>query len=278
MRMKKLLAWFMVCCLLGCSGAQALDGALSVQVTGQIQSAASLSKEGLAIVNQLLGRLKLTMEVFPDGERAALWIDGRNMWQVERRRTETETKVIFSGIHAYITAREEKDALEILSGIEGSPLPEGVDTAIEQLLTGEENENRIIRMATGQNQRWTIQPEIEKQGNVLAGTWSIRFLVKEKVQLKAALQLKITQRQENKSPDGYDEVSLAGLSLQEQHNALAYERLVLMRAVKYLMDDLSEEERRLITHELRTDNWMDGPAVPVWEEETDQWLVEEDVQ
>lgn len=54
------------------------------------------------------------------------------------------------------------------------------------------------------------------------------------------------------------------------------EEMILMRAMIYMMNGLPEDERWLLTHELRTDSWHTGEEVPVWTEE-DRWIVEEEI-
>ena len=80
------------------------------------------------------------------------------------------------------------------------------------------------------------------------------------------------------TPEYESTVSLKDMDEETARAALLQEEMILLRAVKYLMNGLSEQERWILTHELRTDNWLDGPRVPVIEETEETLLLEEDAE
>ena len=119
--MKKMIALgLMLVLLLGCLPACALEGPLKATVTGEILEADALSDESIAAANRMLGRLRLNLWAWPDGEKAQLQIDGKDMWQVETVMGETENHTIFSGTTDYVTDAGETTALEVLTGQSGA--------------------------------------------------------------------------------------------------------------------------------------------------------------
>lgn len=452
MPMKRWMALGMalVMCL-GFVPAGALEGPLQAEVTGEILAADALTEKGVSAANRVLSRLALKMQVWEDGEKASLLIDGREMWQVETMKDENGVHTVFSGATDYVTDPGAPAALDILAG-EGteihpvSPLayfefagemyallgekvqpkayessttvqntgesyrydrydltaeemnglwpamcdmalagilPQGgyddfadalrgteftSDVRIKRLydrqgndmglqvtgngtvlgterkisllygytkgkggsltvsakalsgkdslkftagwketlreekntysftlscantLTGEKTacslEGRLVQAGesvTGEvtvtgndGVSWTVSPDVQVTEEKITGSVEIRGKEKKKTLLHAMLQLDIESAPERKIPAAGETVSLRGKTQEEADAALAFEKLVLMRALKYVLSDLTAEERNILTHELRTDNWLTGPRVPVPEDTQEQWIVEED--
>ena len=443
----------MLALLLGCLPACALEGPLKATVTGEILEADALSDESIAAANQMLGRLRLNLWAWPDGEKAQLQIDGKDMWQVETVMGEEENHTIFSGTTDYVTDAGETTALEVLTGQSGAggairPIayfhfaqefysladavaeakmnngttalgnagessryarydltaeqmndlwrqgmalfwprvfPDGGyaalhdafmqveftgDVRIKRLfdrqgqdmglqLTGngcvlgserkisllfgytpgkggsltvstkalsgkdslkttvsfketlreEKNTfaftlNHTSTLADGQNTFsaegkmvqegekwtgevelggkdqviWTLSPDLTVQEEKIEGRLEIGAKEKKKTRIRAVLQLKLEKANQRTAPESRETVFLTGKTAEETDAALAFEKLVMMRALKYLLNDLAPDARVLFTHEMRTDSWHTGPRVEVPEDTEEQWIVEDDAQ
>lgn len=436
-----------------CAGALAWDGPVQAEIKGRLLQAEGLSENGLAAANALLQRLQLRMAAWPDGEKASLLIDDRDMWHVETVETAEEKKVVFSGDNCYVTGKEQPDALEVLSGVEEtkvflpspvswqetaeklfdilgqetfaaktdateitnartsvsydlytlpaermnaywpgimdcvreSLLPDGGLEAVQKaaaeavftgdvrikrlydagkqdmglqltgngrvmgterkisllygytpgrggsltlslrpvqgkdttriavslkenvretktvyslaldysnILSGEKETLSLKGTCTREGERligevkytapdgreWTLQPNVTLTEKKLQGTVEIGAKEKKKKLFSFVLEVLCIPAGERKAPVYENTVSLKDMDEETARAALFQEEMVLMRAVKYLMDGLSEKERWLLTHELRTDNWLDGPRVPVIEETEETLLLEEDAE
>lgn len=450
MRRSFIVLWI-VLLLLQCTGAAALDGPVKASVKGQLIRAEGLSEEGIAAANQLLERLEIRMNVWPEGEKASLLMDGRDMWQLERWEKEAQTWVAFSGINCYVTNEGQKNALTLLAGgdemtiyqpemvlyaslaeelfaVMGDQVPvnkmdtteitnarasasydlytftaeemnllwpqmlekvwnsifpnggdeelyakaaeavftsdvrirrlydhskadmglqltgngtvlgserkisllygytagkggsftlslrpvQGKDTAkitaalketireekktytfsldFSNTLAGEKSTFSLSGKWTREGERgsgettftgndgitWVLSPDVTVAEEKVQGTMEVAAKKKNKMLCAFLLEGHIASA--GAQPDRTYEniVSLQGMTDEQARAALAEEEMVLMRAMKYLMDGLNEKERWLLTHEMRTENWLNGPAVPVMTETEDDLLLEED--
>lgn len=436
-----------------CVGALAWEGPVQAEIKGRLLQAEGLSENGLAAANALLQRLQLRMAAWPDGEKASLLIDDRDMWQVETVETAEEKHVVFSGDTCYVTGKEQPDALEVLSGseeakvflpapvswqetadklfdilgqetfaaktdateitnartsvsydlytlpaeqmnaywpgimdcVQASLLPDGGLEAVqkaasETVFTGDVRIKRLydagkqdmglqltgngrvlgterkisllygytpgrggsltlslrpvqgkdttriavslkenvretktvyslaldysntlsgekevfsvkgtctkegerltgeVKYTAPDGREWTLQPDVTLTEKKLQGTVEISAKEKKKKLFSFELEVLCTPAGERMTPEYESTVSLKDMDEETARAALLQEEMILLRAVKYLMNGLSEQERWILTHELRTDNWLDGPRVPVIEETEETLLLEEDAE
>lgn len=119
-----------------------------------------------------------------------------------------------------------------------------------------------------------IEPKLQLEKDCWQGSVLITGKEKKKVLLQAELQITAAPAEKMTEKD-VTVVDLAGMSQTSAKAALYPEELTLMRALVYLMNDLPEEDRWLLTHELRTESWHTGEEVPP-AEEGDQWIVKEE--
>lgn len=113
--MKRLMI-FTLCLWMITASVWAREEPLQLTVNGRITESSRLSENGLNTLNKLLSRLAIRQMAYPDGERAALIIDGKEMWSVHRSDEKDATLVVFSDTQGYRTAADAPDALMLLSG------------------------------------------------------------------------------------------------------------------------------------------------------------------
>ena len=97
-------------------------------------------------------------------------------------------------------------------------------------------------------------------------------------QLKGTVNVRMLSAEES-APSEAETVNLRGMGEEDARALLCLEEKTLSRAFFRLMDALPEASRILLTHELRTAEWMVAPSVPVLEEKATEeniWIVEEE--
>lgn len=143
---------------------------------------------------------------------------------------------------------------------------------------GEEWTGRIQMSRTENRQRteWTLTPQLATDGEDLAGTVRFTRQIGKNDPMKGEITLRIGYEADMTMPEApRDVVDLRGMPEEEARSAVQAEWIPLAGTVARLVQTLTEEEQALVTHALRTDEWMYGPDAPaVWDAGT--WTVEED--
>ena len=124
------------------------------------------------------------------------------------------------------------------------------------------------------NKSLTVEGDMLDTLAGMQGTVYITSKEKKKVLFRAEVMLMAEQGQEPERMD-VPVMDLSGMTQGQARAALHPQEMILMRALVYLLNDLPDDDRWLLTHELRTDHWHSGSDVPVVNEE-EQWIVEED--
>ncbi len=163
-----------------------------------------------------------------------------------------------------------------------------LDASLKNALQ-EENERwtgKITYTATENKVKttWTLTPELAFDDRGLEGGVSVQRKTGSAVTLKAKLHLLLTPAGEEAPPSAYSAKDLRQVTEERARTAVMAELAPLTGALAGVMAGLPENERTLLMHELRTDEWMNGPAVPaqgaddqpVRQNGTDSWVVEED--
>ena len=143
---------------------------------------------------------------------------------------------------------------------------------------------------------WTLTPSLTFDGAGLYGKVTFQQKEGNTVKLKGTLNLSLRPLEEITVPAAFTAKDLRLLTEEQARTAVLEELVPLIGALAELFAALPEAERTLLLHELRTDAWMNGPAVseekapvpiqpaviettPVSSVETDgDWVVEENEQ
>jgi hypothetical protein len=137
---------------------------------------------------------------------------------------------------------------------------------------------------------WVLSPDLTFDSNGLEGDIQVQQKTGSKVTMKGGVHAALTALKASAAPAAQSAKDLRPLSSAQARAAVAAELATLAGAVARLASSLPEEERTLLLHELRTDEWMNGPAVPAQNEaygqepntpaipEDGNWTVEEDEQ
>ena len=133
---------------------------------------------------------------------------------------------------------------------------------------------------------WTLTPDLMFDESGLEGNMTVQRKTGSAVSLKAKAHVRLTSAGEEGYPAALSAKDLRGLTRERARTAVLSELVPLTGAIASLTANLTEDERTLLLHELRTDEWMNGPSVPVQtaeqqpsqENTDDSWVVEEDEQ
>lgn len=132
---------------------------------------------------------------------------------------------------------------------------------------------------------WTLTPALTFTDAGLQGKITVLQKVDGDQQMKANLSLNLRAAEETAAPTADTAKDLRGLDDAKARAVVAEELTGLTRAIMQMMAALPEETRTLLTHDLRTEEWMTAPSVPVLnedgvfvevQEEESPWIVEED--
>ena len=153
----------------------------------------------------------------------------------------------------------------------------------------EENERWTGKItATGTENKvkttWTLTPDLLFADDGLEGEVAAQRKTGSNVTLKAKVHARLTAAVEESIPAALSAKDLRGVTEERARTAVLWELAPLTGAIASLTADLTEDERTLLLHELRTDEWMNGASVPVQTTEKqpaaaddgDSWVVEED--
>ena len=128
---------------------------------------------------------------------------------------------------------------------------------------------------------WTVTPDLIFADGGLSGTVTVQKKEGSAIKLKAALTVLLTAGTEIPELNAENAVDLTGMDETQARAAVMGEWPAMSRIVVRLMASLPESVRALLTHDLRTDAWMNGPAAPVMDPEPDEepwdtWIVVEE--
>ena len=127
---------------------------------------------------------------------------------------------------------------------------------------------------------WVLTPDLSFTDEGLSGTVSIQKKSGSKVTGKGAVQLKISAYEALTLPSPASAKDLRGLAEERARAAVLTELAPLGGVVGQLAALLPENDRTHLLHDLRTDEWMNGPTVPAAGNQSAPddggWTVEED--
>lgn len=133
---------------------------------------------------------------------------------------------------------------------------------------------------------WTLTPDLIFDDSGLEGEVAAQRKTGSNVTMKAKVHARLAAAVEEDRPAALSAKDLRGLTEDRARTAVLSELAPLTGALASLTADLTEDERTLLLHELRTDEWMNGASVPVQATEKqpaaadagESWVVEEDEQ
>ena len=130
---------------------------------------------------------------------------------------------------------------------------------------------------------WIFTPDLSFTGEGLAGKIGVQKKEGSKVTAKGTANIRLEAYRALTSPAAASAKDLRGLSEERARTAVMKELSPLSGAVAQLASALPEKDRTQLLHDLRTDEWMNGPVVPAAEqaaqpaqEQDDSWVVEEE--
>jgi len=154
-----------------------------------------------------------------------------------------------------------------------------------QLESGREAWTGKITLTRTENRMkttWTLTPQLAGDETGLTGTVAFTRQEGKKDKLKGEITLTLTGWAEGNAPSVAAARDLRGMDEAAARAAVQGEMAALTGAAARLMRALPEDVRVHLTHELRTDAWMNGPAVPPADTQApngpEGWIVEEGKQ
>jgi len=120
----------------------------------------------------------------------------------------------------------------------------------------------------GVTDTWTLTPALTFTDAGLQGDIAIRKKEGENTVLKGAVMMHMQPASSLNPSPVLAAKDLRGMKETQAHAVAAAELIPLTRAFMQLIAVLPEESRILLTHDLRTSSWMNGPVVPA-EDTTD---------
>ena len=128
---------------------------------------------------------------------------------------------------------------------------------------------------------WTISPALTGANDTLSGTVTVQKKVGSAVKLKGTVRLSLSPTAEPPALSAENAANLRGLDEAAARAQVLQEMTPLSRVFLRLMAALPDDERILLTHDLRTDAWMNGPSAPAADPEPDEepwdtWIVVEE--
>lgn len=182
-------------------------------------------------------------------------------------------KISFTG---KLTSKETKKEIQKTLTLEGSytrtldgktdafSLTGNLKNIIQHDSKDEAWSGKITMDAKQGNQKstWTLTPEIKAHDSMLSG--GIRAQKKEgNTQiLKGALDIVLYYGAQMPKDNPGSALDLRLMTDAQAKAAVQGEATALFRALLSWLDTLPKETRALFTHDLRTDDWMNGPTVP----------------
>lgn len=115
----------------------------------------------------------------------------------------------------------------------------------------------------GVTDTYTLTPALAFTDEGLQGEMAIQHKQGSKTRLKCAVAMVMQESDPIDPPLAIAAKDLRGMEESRARAVAAEELISLTRALMQLLTALPEESRILLTHELRTDDWMNGPVVPL---------------
>lgn len=134
----------------------------------------------------------------------------------------------------------------------------------------------LNRQQNGEKTAWTLQPALTFDADGLHGDVAVQRKKGTTLELKATMRLSLRALSEIPSPAAASAMDLRGMEEAQAKLLLLEEARPLRRALLGLLNELDAETRALLTHDLRTDSWMNGPLVSVPADAETDWPVEEE--
>lgn len=134
----------------------------------------------------------------------------------------------------------------------------------------------------GVKSAWTLTPALTFTDDGLQGRIGIRQKKDGDQVLKAVLSLSLKEADEIPVPEAAAAKDLRGMDESQARAVVAGEMTGFTQVFMGLIAALPEETRSVLTHDLRTDEWMTAPSAPLLDAEdrpeTDEspWIVEEE--
>lgn len=116
---------------------------------------------------------------------------------------------------------------------------------------------------------YTFKPDLKFTAEGLAGPIAVQRSVKGKTNMKATVQVSLKEAVPAELEGADTAQDLRGMSEKEAQAAVREELPELIQVVARWMAELPEDVRALLTHELRTDAWMNMTAADVADEEAE---------
>jgi len=128
----------------------------------------------------------------------------------------------------------------------------------------------VSQTKNGTKTTYTFQPDLKFTAEGLSGSVKVQRSVGGKADMKATVQVKLTEAAAAQLEEADTAQDLRDMSEKEAQAAVREELPELVQVVARWMGELPEDVRDLLTHELRTDEWMAMTAVDAAEEETEK--------
>lgn len=134
----------------------------------------------------------------------------------------------------------------------------------------------LTQQKNGKKTAWTLQPALTFDGEGLHGDVAVQRKTGSTVDLKATARLSLRALADIPSPAAASAMDLRGMEEAQAKLLLLDEAKPLRQTLLGLLNELDEDARALLTHDLRTDDWMNGPLTAVPEDTAAGWPVEEE--
>ena len=134
----------------------------------------------------------------------------------------------------------------------------------------------LTQQKDGKKTAWTLQPALTFDGEGLHGDVAVQRKTGSTVDLKATARLSLRALADIPSPAAASAMDLRGMEEAQAKLLLLDEAKPLRQTLLGLLNELDEDARALLTHDLRTDDWMNGPLTAVPEDTAAGWPVEEE--
>ena len=113
---------------------------------------------------------------------------------------------------------------------------------------------------------WTLTPEMAFTDEGLNGKIAVQRKTAGKADLKATVNVTVTEAADTSVEPEENAKDLRDMTEEKARAAVQAEWIPMVGVVAELMDQLPDAERDLLTHELRTEEWLNGATVPAPEE------------
>ena len=134
---------------------------------------------------------------------------------------------------------------------------------------------------------YTITPSLFFTDEGLQGEIALQKKENKETKIKGTIHIAPAGGEATAAPGATAAQDLRSLNDEQARAIVAQEMIPLSRMLYQMMTALPDESRILLTHDLRTDEWMNGESVPVipgnskdsWildEDDENCWIVEED--